>query len=136
MDKSTEDRQPRRVSRRALLGWGIAAGIAATGTGGFVYTQFVLGSPGSSGRSIDLYTYNGHTQGVSALAWSPDGTRIASSSQTVQVWESAHGNRLLTYSGHVSFPMSVSWSPDSIRLVSAGEEGSIQVWQASDGKLH
>ncbi len=133
MDRSTDDRPPRRVSRRALLGWGIAAGIAATGTGGLVYTQFVLGS---SGRSIDLYTYNGHTQGVSALAWSPDGTRIASSSKTVQVWESAHGNRLLTYSGHVSFPMSVSWSPDSTRLVSAGEEGSIQVWQATDGKPH
>jgi len=36
----------------------------------------------------------------------------------------------------VSFPMSISWSPDSTRLVSAGEEGSIQVWQAADGKRH
>jgi len=90
MDRSTDDRPPRRVSRRALLGWGIAAGIAATGAGGLVYTQFFLGgSSGSSGRSIDLYTYNGHTQGVSTLAWSPDSTRIASGAYSgpIRVWK-------------------------------------------------
>jgi WD40 repeat protein len=130
MDGSTDDRPPRRVSRRALLGWGIASGIVVTG--GFAYAHFW----GSSGRSTDLYTYNGHTQGVNALAWSPDGTRIASSSwdKTIQIWGSVHGNRLLTYSGHASSPQSVSWSPESTRLVSAGVEGSIQVWQAADGK--
>lgn len=130
MERSTEERAPHRISRRALLGCGLAAGIAATG--GLSYALLRLLGPCSS--STDLYTYTGHTDGVGSLAWSPDGTRIAScGDKTVQVWESTSGHRLLTYTGHASRPLSVSWSPESTRLVSAGLEGSIQVWQAADG---
>ncbi|MBV9257671.1 MAG: WD40 repeat domain-containing protein, partial [Ktedonobacteraceae bacterium] len=39
------------------------------------------------------------------------------------------------YSDHYKAILSVSWSPDSTRLVTVGWEGTVQVWQASDGKL-
>lgn len=37
----------------------------------------------------NLSTYRGHAGSVNAVAWSPDGQRIASASQvgTVQVWQ-------------------------------------------------
>lgn len=37
--------------------------------------------------------YRGHTQLVTTLAWSPDGTRIASGSadRTVQIWQAEEG---------------------------------------------
>ena len=45
-----------------------------------------------------LYTYHGHLNAISDLAWSPDGTRIASASydKTVQVWDATTGKRLVT----------------------------------------
>ena len=38
-----------------------------------------------------LHTYTGHTDGVYTVAWSPDGKRLASSSDdtTVQVWDAS-----------------------------------------------
>jgi WD40 repeat protein len=135
MDRSTSDRLPQRLSRRALFGWGVAAGAGLVAAGGVGYAVAHLRPSPASRTSTDLYTYHGHTRGVNALAWSPDGTRLASSSwdKTVQVWESATGQRLLTYSGHAQGPTSVSWSPESTRLVSAGFDGSLQVWRAADG---
>src|SRR5438105_6151338 len=39
------------------------------------------------------FTYHGHTDYVSGVAWSPDGKRIASASgdHTVQVWDATDG---------------------------------------------
>ena len=41
-----------------------------------------------------LLTYSGHSKTVRTLAWSPDGSRIASGSldNTVQVWEISSGS--------------------------------------------
>src|SRR6476661_1056781 len=93
MDRSTSDRLPQRLSRRALFGWGVAAGAGLVAAGGVGYAVAHLRPSPASRTSTDLYTYHGHTRGVNALAWSPDGTRLASSSwdKTVQVWESATG---------------------------------------------
>jgi WD40 repeat protein len=104
LDRSTGDRSPerapQRLSRRALLGWGVAAGAGLVAAAGGGY--YTLAHLRSSRIATDLYTYSGHTQGARGLAWSPDGTHLASWSwdKTVQVWQSATGQRLLTYVGH------------------------------------
>jgi WD40 repeat protein len=43
------------------------------------------------------------------------------------------GNALLTYLGHTRPPRAVAWSPDSKRVASAGDEQTVQVWDASTG---
>ena len=58
------------------------------------------------------YTYQGHTDAVDTVAWSPNGQFIASGSwdKTVQVWDATGGKRIVTYHGHSDQVRSVRWS--------------------------
>ena len=76
-----------------------------------------------------------HNAMITALAWSPDSTRIASASvdKTVLVYDVAHQKNLLLYRGHTGEVFAVAWSPDGKYLASAGAEKAIQVWDAVIG---
>ncbi len=89
----------------------------------------------SSGRL--LRTYSGHSDLVWTLAWSPDGSRIASGSwdKTVQVWEVSSGRLLRTYSGHSDWVYTLAWSPDGSRIASGSDDKTVQVWEVSSGRL-
>jgi WD40 repeat protein len=75
-------------------------------------------------------SYRGHEGWVRAIAWSPDGRRIASTSEdkAVQIWEVAKGKQIATYHGHADWVGIVMWSPDSKRIVSASKDNIVQVW--------
>ncbi len=79
-----------------------------------------------------IYTYHGHSDAVLAVAWSPDGRRIASGSndKTVQVWNAADGGNVYTYHGHFEYVYAVTWSPDGQRIASGSNDKTVQVWQA------
>ena len=77
-----------------------------------------------------LYTYYGHSDSVTAAAWSPDSKYIASASAdtTVQVWKATDGTHLYTYHGHSNEVSTVAWSPDGKLIASVGKDSTIQVW--------
>ncbi len=83
-----------------------------------------------------LVTYHGHISVVTAIAWSPDGSRLVSGSwdRTVHVWESTTSKRLLQYQEHAEGVTAVAWSPNSKYLASGSHDGIIQVWDAVIGK--
>ena len=84
----------------------------------------------------DLLIHRDHFYFVTAVAWSPDGKKMASASAdtNVQVWNAATGGNILTYRGHSSKVNAVAWSPDGRRIASAGDDRTVQVWDAATGE--
>jgi WD40 repeat protein len=85
---------------------------------------------------LDLHTLIGHRAAVKAVAWSPDGQRLATGSEdgTAKVWQVSTGRELHTLRGaHTSDVCSVAWSPDGQRLATGGMDGMAKVWDASGG---
>jgi WD40 repeat protein/serine/threonine protein kinase len=92
----------------------------------------------------DLLTLPGHRGPVTGVAFSPDGTRLASGSwdATVKVWDvsmstegrQAGGQGALTIEGHTGKVWSLAFSPDGQRLAAGASAGSVKVWDAQTGK--
>lgn len=136
------------ITRRAfvagLLGTAVAGGAAAWLTFGPRMAQQPAPGPTPSGKPTstttpvpgNIFTYNGHRARVSAVSWSPDGTRVASASDDhlVLICDSQHGKTLLTYSGHNAPIYALAWSPDGTYIASAGADSSVRVWDAASGK--
>ncbi len=140
-DSEFQPPQPtkRGIPRRALLFSAIGVlGLAGT-TGGLAL--WALSQKPRMGSTLVIYT--GHLGPVATVAWSPNGTHIASGSQdqTVQVWIATSGVHPFIYRGHTTNINAVAWSPPrtSQRIASAsgnsffGGEHSVQVWNAVTG---
>jgi WD40 repeat protein/tRNA A-37 threonylcarbamoyl transferase component Bud32 len=76
---------------------------------------------------------NGHSAAIYALAFSPDGQRLASGGfdRTVRVWEVNSGQEVLSLKGHHESVRIVAFSPDGRYLVSSGDDGTARVWDAT-----
>ena len=77
---------------------------------------------------------SGHVDGVTAVAWSPDGSRIVTGSDdaTIRVWDAVTGEGLFSLE-HGSKVRSVAWSPDGSRIATGSAVG-VWVWDAVTGE--
>src|SRR5262249_32861187 len=83
--------------------------------------------------------------GVSQVAFSPDGQRLASvgwvrrSDETkargeMKVWDVTNGSLLLTVPGHAGQMTCVAFTRDGQRLATKGPDTTVQIWDAHTGK--
>ncbi len=106
------------------------ATIAAAADDGSVGTDVVLADAATGQPTSRL---RGHTGAVLDIAFSSDGTEVASSSadRSVIVWDVDSGEPLRQFRGHASAVPSVAFEPESPTVLSAGADRSILRWDLS-----
>jgi WD40 repeat protein/serine/threonine protein kinase len=93
----------------------------------------ITGKPRHTGLvSCELYqaTCQGHTAGVVAVAFSPNGQRVITGSKdkTARIWDPQTGREILALKGHSQEVTSASFSPDGRSALTSSRDGTTAVW--------
>ena len=88
----------------------------------------------TTGAEINLLV--GHSRGVESVAFSPDGTKLASGSwdTTIRLWDVRTGKGTHTLAGHRDSVRSLVFSPDGLTLASRGRDEMIRLWDVDTGE--
>jgi WD40 repeat protein len=84
-----------------------------------------------------LRTLAGHTDGVEAVRFAPDGRRLVTAGldRTVHVWDAGTGAALAVLTGHGGSVDDLAFSPDGRLLASASQDATVRLWDARTLRL-
>lgn len=83
-----------------------------------------------------LRTFDGHEEGVSAVALSPDGCRAVSAShdRTLRIWDLETGQLVRNLQGHTGSVQAVALMPDGHRAISVSHDRTLRVLDLETGQ--
>jgi uncharacterized protein with WD repeat len=92
-------------------------------------------TPDNAASVINIATLGGHTDNVCTVAFSPDGTLLASGSwdETVKLWNIAAGTEATTLDEHTAVVWGLAFSPDGAVLASGSGDGRMKLWNVATG---
>ncbi len=128
----------RRIHGVRLMDWHIGAldfspdGKALVIGDGDHHLQVVDLSSGNANFNIP----EAHSEPITAVAWSPNGSVIASGSGyrggPIRLWDAASGQPLGTLEGHTGWICNLIFSTDGLRLYSASGDQTIRIWDVQE----
>ncbi|ROT36812.1 YVTN repeat-like/Quino protein amine dehydrogenase [Sodiomyces alkalinus F11] len=96
----------------------------------------ILWDPANAGKK-PVARLHGHQKAVNHVAFSPDGTVIASTGwdNHTRIWNARDGSFIRKLLGHVAPVFQCAFSADSRLLVTASRDTTLKVWNVRGGKL-
>ncbi|MBF0119851.1 MAG: YjbE family putative metal transport protein [Desulfobacterales bacterium] len=87
-----------------------------------------------NGKEISVF--KGHSDIVTAVAFSSDGKTLASGSkdETIKIWDIATNKELALLKGHSGIINSLSFSSDGSKIASGGKDAAVKIWDIKTSK--
>jgi len=89
----------------------------------------------AASRLASIRRYTGHSQGILAVAYSPDGKQIltGSADNTAILWDVQTGAQLRTFKGHTAIISGVAFSPDGKQILTGSADKTARLWDVQTG---
>ena len=97
----------------------------------------VPGEPLTGQGRPELVAQIGHSGPVMTIAYSPDGSLIATGSwdTKVKLWDTKSGFLIRTLSGHTGLVKSLAFTPDGQALLTASYDDTLKLWNVATGQV-